>query len=189
MSSSLKGYYGEQKIKSILLGLKPHGVRFLEDVSLPTCNNGVTQIDFIVFSNSLIACLEVKAWYGNIYVPDKGEHWKVTYNKQIVTPPDPVAQNDVHCRAATNASPNGIRYTNLLVFPTNPVIYNKKYYTCTTTDLITMLTDYHKKYSNEIIKQEFEALSNVSNEHYQSLMEKELDRILSSHGTTNLFDD
>lgn len=189
MSSSLKGLLGEQRVKSVLDTLKSYGVRYIDDASLPTTNGGVTQIDFIVFSPSIVACLEVKTWYGKIYVPNSDEHWRVVYKKQIIVPSNPLTQNDIHCRAAISCSPNNLRYNNLLVFPSDPLFNNKKTYTCNMTDLVEVLTNGRAKYSESILTEEYERLNQISIKNYDRLMDKEISRIIKNGLTTNFFGD
>lgn len=189
LSSSLKGLYGEQRVKFILDSLEPYGVRYIDDASLPTANGGVTQIDFIVFSPSVLACLEVKTWYGKVYVPQDNDRWRVVYDKQIILPSNPVIQNDIHCRACMASSPNDLYYKNLLVFPSDPVIYNKKPYTCNVTDLISILMNRTANYTEAVLQQEYETLSRISADNYSKLLDKEMSRIIRSELSTNFFGD
>lgn len=189
ITPDMKGYLGEKDVRSVLELLESDNFKYLYDVVIPRLNT-VTQVDFMVFSTKVFACLEVKAWTGEVFIPTGTEKWRTVYGHQSITLHSPLDQNDAHVRAANNNSLCGISYDSYIVFPRNPVIHNKLTNTGTLSEMVSYLVSSPDRYPKEFVAKEYEHFKKLSEENFPVFMEKEFMRQMKNKfEKTDIFGD
>lgn len=173
MNPVVKGLLGEEEVKLFLIEYtKQFGGYFLSPAIVPI-DDTVTQVDFIVFTKHLMACIEVKSWAGEVIVPQFDESWKIIYKNKITTTCNPFQQNSYHCKAVDNNSVCGIRYDNLVLFPDTTSIYNKQKYTINMDELLLRLNYGVKDYSDSVIEKEYLHFKKLTEDNYYLYMLRE----------------
>lgn len=189
VTPDMKGYLGERDVRSVLDLLKSDNFKYLYNAVIPRLNT-VTQIDFMIFSTKVFACLEVKAWTGEIFIPVGNEKWRTVYGHQSISLHSPIDQNAAHVRAANNNSLYGINYDSYIVFPKNPVIHNKLINTGTLSDMVSYLVSSPNKYPQEFVMQEYNHFKQLTEENFSSFMEKEyMRKMKNKFEKTDIFGD
>lgn len=140
MNASLKGYIGELSFKSKLdiLCKNKKNIYYSYDTVIKTLHSS-TQIDFIILSPYICACVEYKTWDGNVIIPDYlSDPWCVAYYKSfkqlnnlnyvgidggVVTPKNPFSQNEYHRKALNKIPGLTIKFKNIIVFPDSTKLY------------------------------------------------------------------
>lgn len=177
LNPSLKGMVGEKEVITVIKSISDmYDLKYLTNVVVPY-NKGITQIDLVIFSTRIFLCLEIKSWHGDLYIPDNiSDNWRVDYGSRVINIFSPVVQNKRHTNALTLTSPNKVGYTNYVVFPTNPLIYNKHGCIGNMTDLINLINNQCIKYTSDVVDDEYNYFKRVSNQYFKDYMIRELNK-------------
>lgn len=158
-----KGDVGEYIVESILQ-LCPSNIKYIHNMVLPSNSGTVTQIDFVILTPARFIALEVKNW--DCLVNIKSGFWELLYDSGKRLYVDPVKQNQAHVKYLERYS--SYEYENKLFFTDKAKFIGSNDSILNSVQLITLLNDTTRRYTNTEIKREYDKLVQLKYENFDA---------------------